>query len=316
MNDYTISVIENIDQFNKIYTKFYEQSLGIDAIIGIHLIGLDCEYISRSSYPESYDKADWCINKGDGMPIICKLQIATQNISIIIDLCKIGKFLPDNLINILKSESWLKFGAGITCDMDHLSYQYNLGNCNGVINASILCRYFGSLNPKLENLYNILSKTKEPFKKLEVKGRDWSREMTVSQIKYASEDACASYIIGVELMNHMRNSLNMLFTKFDNNNQEDQNIQNNNTIEVKVSNENYVGILMDYVQRNKLKPPSFDYSMNIDNSKNIKTFYCTCTIEHFEKKYVKKSDGFTNKKDSKQNSSKQILDLIQNLSKN
>jgi len=311
MNDYTITIIENIDQFNKIYNNLYDNSISGNTDNGIHIIGLDCEYITKNSYPESYEKINWCSNI-NGSPIVCKLQMATQNICIIIDLCKFGNMLPDNLKNILKSESWLKFGAGITADMDHLSYQYNLGNCNGVINASILCRYFGSLNPNLENLYNILSKTKEPFKKLEVKGRDWSQEMTLQHIKYAAEDACASYVIGIELMNHMKNSLNIIFTKFEQGVTEQNNIQeSNNIINIKVSNENYVGMLMDYVQKNKMKPPSFEYTHDINYSNNVNKFYCTCILEYNNKKSTWISNGYTNKKDCKQNVCEKFIKSIQ-----
>lgn len=303
MNDYTISIIENIDQFNKIYTNFYAKSINMNT--GIHIIGLDCEYISKSSHQESFDKADWCIRKGNN-PVVCKLQLACENMCIIIDLCKIGKTLPENLINILKSESWIKCGAGIGCDMDHLSYQYDLGHCNGSLNISIFCRYFGMLNPNLENIYNTLIK-KDNFKKEEFKGKDWSKEMTVSQIKYASEDAIASYMIGIEFLNHMKNSLNVTLNK-----QPEQHIENNETklIEVKVSNENYVGVLLEYIQKKKLKPPTFDFELDIDKNNNTKKFYCKCQLQLEDSVLNVKSDSFSNKKDAKHDVSKKILEHI------
>ncbi len=300
MNDYAISIIENIDQFNKIYGKFYDQSLSGDANKGVHIIGLDCEYITNVSYPKSHEEANWCVNKGD--TIVCKIQLATQNMCLIIDLCKMGKILPENLIQIIRSESWLKFGAGTTLDIDCLSRQYNLGNCNGVINASILCTYFGSTNSNLENLYNSLSKTKEPFKKIEVKGRDWSQEMTVQQIKYAAEDAYASYIIGYELMNHMKKSLGIIFTKYE---QEDNlPLVDKNIISVQVSDENYVGMLMEYCQKNKLGTPEYQYY--IDGN----SFYCVCKLKKNSEEIIEKSDSFTNKKDCKQNVSNKIMNRI------
>ncbi|ARF08315.1 double-stranded RNA binding motif-containing protein [Catovirus CTV1] len=297
MNDYTITVIENTDQFNKIYPILYSKST--TSSTGVHVIGLDCEFITEVSYKESFEKADWCIRKGD-KPIVCKLQIAAAGICIILDLCRIGKRLPDNLINMLKSESWIKCGIGISNDMDYLSYQYDLGNCNGSLNISTFCKLFGLPNPNLENVYNLLIKSDEKFHKNELKGRDWSKDMTVNQVKYASEDAIASYKIGIEFLCHMSKSLEtILFNKTSDNNI-------NNLIEIKVSNENYVGALLEYVQKNKLAPPSFDFE--IDNIEN--KFYCRCSLEINQKIITVTSDGFTNKKDSKHNVCKKMLSFI------
>lgn len=300
MNDYKILIIENIDQFNKNFNNFYELSLSGDISNGIHVIGLDCEYISNSSHPESYNNADWCINKNEFI-IACKLQLATKNICMVIDLCKIGKNLPGNLITLLKSESWIKCGVGISGDMDLLSYQYNLGNCNGVFNASLLCKFCGFSNPNLENLYNIFSKNQDVFKKQDVKNRDWSQDMSLTQIKYACEDAIASHAIGTELLVNLKNSVSSLQNK--------NMIKNENkmesAIEIMVSNENYIGKLLEYAQKNKFKQPQFDF--DLDSSKN---FYCVCKFESNNKEICFRSDGFPNKKECKQDVCKKILENL------
>jgi len=301
MDSYKIIIIDNIDQFNKNFNLLYETSLISETSNGIHIIGLDCEYLSRINYPESYNNADWCINKNDSV-IVCKLQIATNNLCFIIDLCKFGKLLPDNLICILKSESWIKFGVGISNDIDILSYQYNLGNCNGVFNASILYRFFGFQNPSLENLYNLFSK--DPFKKLEIEKRDWSAEMTISQVKYASEDAIASYLIGIELLNSMKNSFSILLKKYEN--QTDNIMDHNQVIEIPLSDENYVGLVMEYVQKNKLKPPIFNFEFN----NNAKTFVCTCIMDVNDSLIECKSEKYGNKKDCKQNVCKKVISQL------
>jgi len=293
-----IVVVENSQQFNDVYRQLYELS---NSENDIHMVGLDCEFVTCDLHPESYKNADWCPKKGQHK-IAAKLQIAAENLCIIIDLCKIGCELPPNLSLILESESWLKFGVGITVDMDVLGFQYSLKKCGGVFDMGIICKYLGCPNPNLENLYNAFGCSSDKFKKTNDKYTDWSCDLTTAQIKYASNDAYASYGIGKEMMKYTKKSMDTIFDKFIKTNNMDVPVCTA-SIEVPICKNNYVGALNEYAQKNKIMLPTFDYSRLGD------MFVCECHLETTSRGKVSlSSNPNTNKKNAKNDVCKKMYD--------
>lgn len=296
--DNRVIIIENAQQFRGAFKSLFELS---NNDTGIHMIGLDCEYVTKNLHPESYEKANWCLRK-DQHKIAAKLQIASENLCIIVDLCKIGCELPNDLIMILESENWLKFGVGITGDMDTLVYQYNLNKCDGVFDMGIICKYLGCPTPNLEYLYNSFNCSPDKFKKTDDKFNDWSKDMTTSQIKYASEDAYASYNIGKEMMKRMKTSFDIMFEKYKNST-ETQSPKIYTSIELSTATNNYVGLLNEYSQRNKIPLPTFEYTRQND------LFICKCYLEMQTGTVSMSSNPNTNKKNAKHDVCKKIYEV-------
>lgn len=293
-----ILIIENSQQFHEAYRSLYELS---NSDSDIHMVGLDCEYVTKDLHPESYEAANWCAVKNQHK-VAAKLQIAAENLCIIVDLCKIGCELPNDLVLILESENWLKFGVGITIDMEVLAYQYKLEKCNGVFDMGIICKYLGCSNPNLEYLYNAFGCSSDKFKKTNDKFVDWSQDMTTSQIKYASGDAYASYGIGKEMMKHTKKSVCVLFDKYNKNNTVPDVPANITTIEIPICKNNYIGAINEYAQKNKTMLPTFDYIKYND------MFICKCDMETSGGIVSFSSEPNANKKNAKHDVCKKIFD--------
>jgi hypothetical protein len=297
---YTIRIVENHEQFGDIYEDLTLRTLENEKN-GIHIIGLDCEYTQNTTIIEN---SDWTIKKNNNL--VCKLQLATKDLCIIVDLCKFKKILPNKLVQILKSESWFKVGVGVCQDLENLSFQYDLGQCSGSINCNMLARYANIDYPNLENLYNLFYKNNQQFKKLDLEDRDWSKDLTTNMIKYACDDAHISYMIGIQFLKIMYSSLNIVL----NSNNCDNKYKKNkikdkikdNIIIVDTQPENYIGLLTEFCMKYKLRLPIYDFV------KDNKNFICKLTFEYGEFN----SESFTNKKDAKQNVSKKVMEFINN----
>ena len=196
-----ITIIESIDDFIKIYPKLEKASIYYQETTSIRLIGLDCEMISKNNVNDTYEK--YLSEHLEVIPyndiIICKIIIYTEGICIIIDL---GKFddIPKQLIEILKNDSWIKTGVGISNDLIILSHNYSLGmlvGCIEIKNIGIIC---GIPNPNLLELYKLLINDNHMSKSKNT-SFDWSQELTLSQIKYARNDGYMSYMIGKKILN-------------------------------------------------------------------------------------------------------------------
>lgn len=294
-----VFIVENTQQFRDAFKQFTELS---NNGTGIHMIGLDCEYVTKNLHLESYENAVWCPRK-DQHKIAAKLQIATENMCIIVDLCKIGHELPADLISVLESENWLKFGVGITVDMEILAFQYNLKKYDGVFDMGIICKYLGCSTPNLEHLYNSFNCSPDKFKKTNDRYVDWSKDMTTSQIKYASGDAFASYNIGKEMMKYTKTSFDIMFEKYKSTAQEQCPSANCTSIELPTVNNNFVGLINEYSQKNKMPLPIFDYVRQGD------LFVCKCDMEMPNGKITTTSSPNTNKKNAKHEVCKKIYEV-------
>jgi len=284
-------IIESITQFNLMFQTLYDKSLVNN---GLHLIGLDCEYITKDSYKESFEKANWVLDKNS--IVVCKIQICAQNYCLIIDLCKLGPKLPENLINLLESGIWIKCGVGINEDIINLGVNYRLKQCNGVYDLKDLAILVGIKTPNLESLYNNLFDNH--FKKQEKFTRsDWSKDMTVEQIKYASEDAYISYMVGDAMLKQLQKGLtNIIGITIE---------KVENKVVVNSGQVNWIGELQEYAQ--SINPSSLPLYV-ISQFQGTLIFNCKCTYGTHET-----NGKGPNKTIAKQESAKLMIELVKKI---
>lgn len=328
-----IHVIQTVEQFNLLYQEFKESAIisNSNSILNYFLIGLDTEYISKDNNPESFSKCLNWVHRADKIAV-CKLQLATSKLSLVIDLCKFNKLLPDKLLNILGNESWIKIGIGISNDMKYLSYNFNLGQCNGAIDIKIFAELKGCLTPNLLDIYknvsnNLYSDYVEKIKNKKSNSViDWSMDMTMEQIEYAGMDAIMSYKIAEYFMNgimkysyfdKLENSdkidkINKIdkidkidkinkFDKIDKINKMDKISQS--IITATITNRNYIGILQEYSQRNKLMLPTYQDDKCDDKNHRFKI---SCHLGN------NLTYGYgANKKEAKTLSAQKMLEILE-----
>ena len=198
------------------YLKILKESARKKTNPNLFCIGLDLEYISRENFISlgyTNDDLTWVVNK-EINNIPCILQFSTDNCCVVINLKELGLPLPNNIIDIITSMSWIKFGVGISNDLKYLNESYNLKQCNGAIelyNYAVLSNFE---NPNLENLYkyffndiqilNDLRTNKIGSYDYPVGKRDstlnphnWLEPLTKEQFQYVVVDAYMSYKIGM-----------------------------------------------------------------------------------------------------------------------
>lgn len=307
-----IAVIQTTEQFNLIYNEFKESAkinTSNNFLTDIFLIGLDIEFISQDNNPESFSNCLNWVQRVDKIAV-CKLQLASSKLSLVIDLCKFNKCLPDNLIKILVTESWLKTGIGIANDLKYLSYNFNLEQCNGAIDIKLFALLKGCINPNLLDIYkNIAGNTSiDNIDKIKKKNYnvDWSEDMTIEQIEYAGTDAIMSYIIGEYFVNNIIKNphFDKLKCEID---QNDGIIHKKSTskilITTSVTNKNYIGVLQEYSQKCKINLPIYEDTECDNKNYNFK-------IECKFKGKITYGYGL-NKKDAKTNSAQKMAENLQ-----
>jgi hypothetical protein len=315
-DQYTVYVVETLAQWSEVYKDFYEKSTTHKSPV-IHLIGLDCEYINKSNQPESFAMSNkWikcancvnCVNGGGGGYIaVCKVQLACPSMSIIIDLCSLGPNLPDTLIDIFKNDAWIKCGVGTGQDLTHLSQNYGLGQCNGGFDVKNYVQMAGCQTPNLATTYSKLyNKQFEKDKRISMV--DWSDPLTVEQIKYAANDAYVSYLIGTWIVTRMVGLLNPVVRDCNNGEGEVKEPAEDKpkmlVLKNSVSNEvNYVGLLQEWTQKNKLSMPTYLETTN--DASHKQKFSCVCILNSF-----KRTGEGNSKKEAKQNAAKQVYENI------
>jgi hypothetical protein len=234
-----IYVITKREEFNSIYDEFKNSAL-LKLEPNIYLIGLDIEYICKSNYPNSFKNyKNWL--KVANEIAVCKLQLSTKSISIVIDLCKFTENaeLPDNLIKILKSDAWIKTGVGISSDIAYLSTNYCLGQCNGCIDMKTYAQLKG-LDCSLIGLYNTITGSNDKKNKKD-SICDWTQSLTEEQIQYTAHDGYMSYIVGKHFISN-------IIDKLDNDKVE----STINTIDISI---NYVGRINEHAQKYRTDLP-------------------------------------------------------------
>jgi hypothetical protein len=306
MSKYDIVLVESISQWNDIYNTLYKISI-VNDIPAIHLIGLDCEYICLDNHKESFNNLlKNKFHNNNSKIIVCKLQLATNGLSIVIDLCKFNTSLPESLINILLSESWVKCGIGISNDILYLSDNYNLGHCNGLFELKTIVSVAGCSTPNLSFVYSTLFNTESNKEKDCC--TDWSKEMTIEQLKYAANDAYISYSIGERLFKGLTGNLSGIFSKNNIKLNTDKIIESKSLIISSNTNlksdVNYINLLQEYCQKNKLALPVYN---ELNSGNNTVLFLIDCIFSN-----NKTTGKGNNKKDAKQMAAKKMLETINN----
>jgi hypothetical protein len=293
-----IILIDTLAQWNKVYSQICEESIHTSSPV-IHVVGFDCEFVSHTTYPSSFaESKKWVLTINNEHKVaVCKLQLCTKVTSYVIDLCQLGPILPKTLVEILVDESWMKCGVGATNDMKYLSLNYNLSQCGGVFELRNLAIFAGCLNPSLMNIYSKLYNVKTSKKK-QKNNNDWSKPMTMEQLKYAANDAYYSYKIGVHILDNLKILYNAILSKdekedtLSSSSDEDELIvkKTNEPIIITINNNdvNSVGLLQEYAQQNNMPLPCYDEI----KSKDIDKFCIKCIMKDKNNTVICSEFGF------------------------
>jgi Double-stranded RNA binding motif/3'-5' exonuclease len=284
----TIEYISTVEQFNSKFNSFSTECLLKDNP-AIYHVGLDCEYIAQQNFPESFQLSKaWTIKQTYNVST-CILQLASSKTCLVINLCELGPNLPSNLLNILQSGNWIKTGTGINLDMVYLSDNYNFSYYNGIIDVSVMATLAGCDTPNMCYLSKIMG-VGDMEKIKDDSLRDWSQDLTIKMLEYAANDGFASHALGEKIILNMTNNLNLTIG------QKQIDVRLKLGIEVE---KNYVGLIQEYAQKNKMNLPSYD-TTNKDGQ-----FECKCTFSDYEETSVEK-----NKKSAKNEVAKIIYENI------
>jgi len=276
--------IDTIEQFNKYFPILKNSAKRGNSVF---VVGLDSEYISKSNHPKSFKKFLWIKNSFD--IAVCTIQLSTDKICLIINLCKI-KRLPNKLIMLLTNDCWIKVGIGIELDLKYISDNYNLGHCGGGIE---LKNFANLANYKHSSLSFLVQKLTNYHVKKDKSVCNWSKNiLDFNELKYAAKDAYFSYLLFIKIVTPTIEYLK---------NVEDGglklNFVNYNPIKKNINSEhNYVGLLNEIAQIDGIDLP--EYRTICNNSGQFKTECIFMNMKMF---------GYGNsKKKSKQNVAKSI----------
>jgi len=249
-----VNIINSNYTFNKIYNELAIKSIYNDDNNNIiRLIGLDCEMISSNQSTEIYE--NYIKTHQNIIPynniVICKLQLYCDTLCIIIDLPQMVN-IPDKMIEILQNSSWIKTGVGIENDLLILSTNYSIGYICGQYEMKNIGLLLGFQNPNLHELYKILTGDDSINKNI-YHDYDWTHELTVSQIKYAANDAYMSYVIGKKIFSQLCSSIKNKIKQQSNVNRLKSNSvsSNNSNTSININNPEYSDIeLISYNENN------------------------------------------------------------------
>jgi hypothetical protein len=295
----SIDYIDHITQFDLKFNQFKENSK-ISTHPAIYHVGLDCEYITQSNFPESFIKSSNWVHQSSFGVAVCLIQIANAKECLVVDITKFNKILPHGLIEILTSGNWIKTGVGIDLDMQYISDNFLLAQCNGHIDMRTHAILNGVNNPNLEFLSGV---EKPDYCTL----RDWSSNISTQNLKYAGSDGFCSYNIGKQFL---KNSSNTFLNK----RTISPNTVVNNSVSVKATNNttNYVGMLQEYVMTKSINKTIIELPKYTDYEANKKThlFVVECKV----KQIVGHGAG-QNKMTAKQNAAKEVYTKLIELEK-
>ena len=301
-----------INTFNDFHQYF--NHLKDDAMMGdtqkIYVIGLDTEFICQDNYPESFEQSiNWLENNTNCKIAMCTLQIASNNVCMVINLTKMGKPLPKKLVTLLTSDSWVKFGIGIENDLRILSLNYGLGHCSGSMELKSLALMANHPNPNLEFMYNQfvgghVKKTNSIH--------DWTQDLTDEQISYAARDAIMSYQVGMTVLKPTLDNIqkvvetnisNKLQIKIGNNGHKEDAILSTKIEKSNNARINYIGQLNEYLQNIKLPLPVYEFKADGSTTQKVFVVKCTCNG------HVTTATGL-NKRDGKNESARLMLNIL------
>jgi hypothetical protein len=309
---YNIIAIESQYEWSKIYQELYDESIinKNNKSNNIHLIGLDCEYISSSGYPESYKNCTKWVKKEnmENKIAVCKLQISTDKTSYVIDLCQLGNGLPKTLVEILQADNWVKMGVGVSNDIIYLSKNYEIGHCGGVFDVRTFAILANFPNPSLDEIYTkIVDGTS--YGKIQNKEGDWSKPLTIQQLKYAGHDAYMSYIVGKYFLDKFikLDKKDKLFVETKEETKYSMDISPM-SLKVDCTEENYIGFLQEWVQKKNYPLPYYREIKKPVNSKEDFSFWMECKIiDDDNNTLVECVDGNNSKKTLRKKLAYQVL---------
>jgi dsRNA-specific ribonuclease len=298
-------VINSIEEF---YNSFH--LLKKDASIGSTPDVFRIGFISKDNQPDSYNRSkEWVYNTST-KTVACIVQMASDNVCLVINLTKMKHPIPAMLFNVFTSDSWIKMGVGVENDLSILSDNYNLGHCGGGIELKNLALVAMFPTPSLATLYNRLvggqvTKSKSIC--------DWSKDLTDKHLLYAAKDAVMSYRLGVMILTPSIDTLERAtddhLEAMVNGNNLDKHLEILPVEQVdKASGSNWVGELYEYYQRTNAGIIS--YLEVIDKDKKQPNIFCIkCVFTTSTGEYTENGEG-ASKKEAKQNSAKNILDTL------
>ena len=328
MEEKQIYIVDSHTNFNK-YFSLFESNIKETSNPTAKIIGFDTERINKSNFPESYNKADWVKNKCN--EIVCTIKIANENICLIICLKDLGKDLPNKLVKLITSESWIKVGIGVSNDLRFLSQNYNLGHCLGAIDILSLSYIAHVKSPNLSNLSKIIL-NKHITKTHAIS--DWSLDLNKNLIHYAAQDAFASYMLFMRIINptitylknidqhvngddfldkymiHEHNYTNNIDTCSDNGTVTDENHNVNSNVNSNVNNNNdYISLLKIFCDKNK----QYDITYQCIDNINTDAFIMEGAILKNDKQLFKNNSSGMTKRAAKHSVAKLLYKYISNL---
>ncbi len=269
----SVYVIESADEFCSNFSRLAEDASTRNTE-NIHVVGMDLEYICKQNNPESFELSHkWIPGEPLSGLVSCVLQISSTNVCFVINLVKMGVFLPKKLTNVITKGSWLKMGVGVEHDLKLLSENYNLGHCCGAIELKSVALVSKINQPNLLSLYSLFV-GKPPCVKNTGGVRDWGTgHLTDEDLDYASWDAIMSYRVGMAMLfphckktdvDIPRNS-HFVFQEL---------VKHETGIYPKTPN--YIGLLQEYAQKLNAKLPVY-IDQKVDD-----LFYTKCIYESHE----------------------------------
>lgn len=308
-------IINSTDDFHQYY-PLLKNSARIGSTPDVYLVGFDTESFCKDNFPKSFELVQKWLPCGKHYnTVVCTIQLASDTVCLVVNLIKLKGNLPNNLLSIIKNDSWIKVGVGIELDLLHLSNNYQLGHCSGSIeirNLALLAKY---PKPNLEYMFNQL--VGGHIKKTVSSVCDWSVEtLTHDQLIYASRDA----IMSLQLFKHIiKPSIDNLVRIDDNNRKKVDNMLKINFVNLDDTNQlpilseqndttNYVGKLNEIAQKEHIGLPIYQHATIMDpitHQKKHDKFEVVCI---FKDKLVK-GYGYS-KKEAKTDSAKQMFFIL------
>jgi hypothetical protein len=219
---------------------------------------------------------------------------------LVINLKDLGYPLPNSIINILTSESWIKMGVGISHDLKYLSESYNLPQCNGGVelyNMAVLANFE---RPNLLNLYRyFFGEEFDEKRDTQSDPHNWLKPLTEEQFSYVVGDTLMSYKIGMAVLEP---AIRVLQSK------KIEIVKHNFKTDRQI-NHDYVTRLQQYAQSRRYSLPNYIITV-VPNSHPAKV-KAVCEWKEMTEKVFECEDS--NKKTVKQEVARQMLLYINSL---
>lgn len=187
-----IIYIDNVETFHQHFSALRESARG-NTTPDHFLVGFDTEYVEGN--PKK----------------VCVIQVGTAEIVLVIHVAQFQtshlqhfpeegifkKILPKQLLQLIRSPSWIKVGVGVGLDLHYVALQYHLGHCSGGIDLKNLAHVMHLPQTSLVGLYNRFIKPTPLKSEKKQKGvYNWALPtLPKEKIEYAGMDAYMAYVI-------------------------------------------------------------------------------------------------------------------------